>query len=330
LAQPSSKATDSYDKEGSNETPAVRSGRRARRGGARHPIDGTCHHPGRNGAIVFGADTGSGSQLYTVRPNGHGLRQITRVDGDAVHPDWSPDGRRIVFELDHPSGPPGCSVELMNADGTGLVDLTGERNGCENQPSFTPDGRRVVFVHYDDITNVESIWSMNLSGGDRKEITRGTGTGVTDPNVSPDGRTVSFVDYNGQELGQALYTVRMDGSHLTRLTSFETDVAVKQDWSPDGWRIVFTDNADNFAKPANVATIRPDGTGLRYLTDYRTPGLRAYTGSYSPDGNWVVFRLEDHGRYGLYRMSAGGGAGHPILRLSSLKPRFIDWGPAAS
>jgi hypothetical protein len=33
--------------------------------------------PARNGPIVFGADTGSGSQVYTVRPNGHALRQIT-------------------------------------------------------------------------------------------------------------------------------------------------------------------------------------------------------------------------------------------------------------
>jgi hypothetical protein len=49
--------------------------------------------PGRNGLIVFGAHTGDNSQLYIVRPNGYELRQVTFVTGDAVHPDWPPDGR---------------------------------------------------------------------------------------------------------------------------------------------------------------------------------------------------------------------------------------------
>ena len=56
--------------------------------------------PGRNGLIAFYSDTGAGAQIFTVRPNGHDLRQITHIDGDAVRPDWSPDGRRIAFELD--------------------------------------------------------------------------------------------------------------------------------------------------------------------------------------------------------------------------------------
>src|SRR5262245_10968860 len=80
--------------------------------------------PARNGLIAFQADTGSGYQLYTVRPNGRDLRQITHVDGDAIKPDWSPDGRRIAFALDE------CSVAIMNADGSGLRVL----------PSQTPGG----------------------------------------------------------------------------------------------------------------------------------------------------------------------------------------------
>jgi Tol biopolymer transport system component len=285
-------------------------------------------YSGHNGLITFGADTGNGSQLYTVRPNGHDLRQISDVVGDAVHPDWSPDGRQIVFELDHPQGEPFCSIELMNAGGGSLIDLTGNTNGCEAQPSFTPDGRRVVFERYDDITNVDAAWSMDTSGGDRHEITTGTG-GVTDPNVSPDGQTLSFVDFNGLDLGQALYTSGLDGSNLFQLTPFDFDVAIKHDWAPDGRRIVFTDNADNFERPANIATIRPNGTGLRYLTDLTSPETRAYTGGYSPDGNWIVFRLEDNGSSGLYRMRPDGGAMHAILGLSSFRPRFIDWGPLA-
>src|SRR5206468_3327315 len=192
-------------------------------------------YPGQNGLIAFSALADDQYQIYTVRPNGHHLRQVTHVDGGAVFPDWSPDGRRIVFERDHPDGPPFCSISIMNGNGSGVRQLM--------PPS--------------------------------------------------------------------------------------SDIAVKQDWAPSGARIVFTTNADVLDKPANIATIRPDGSGLRYLTDFGSPDLRAYVGGYSPDGHWIVFRLEDHGSYGLYRMHPDGGAMHPILRLSSFKPRYIDWGPRA-
>jgi Tol biopolymer transport system component len=120
--------------------------------------------------------------------------------------------------------------------------------------------------------------------------------------------------------------VRIDGTNLLQVVPFSFDVAVKQDWAPDGRRLVFTDDADDFDRPANIATVRPDGTSLRYLTDLRSPETRAYVGGYSPDGNWIVFRLEDHGRYGLYRMRPDGSAVHAILGLSGFRPRFIDWG----
>jgi Tol biopolymer transport system component len=281
-------------------------------------------YPAHNGRIAFSALADGQYQIYTVRPNGHDLRQVTQVDGAAVFPDWSPDGRRIVFELDPPEshGEPFCSISLMNADGSGLVDLTGDRNGCEGSPSFTPDGGRIVFARFDDATNTEAIWSMDLSGGDRRQITT---AGNVNPEVSPDGSTLSFV-FDG-ESGKSLWAANIDGSGVRQLMPPAFDTAVKQDWAPDGSRIVFTVNADIFDRPANIATIRPDGTGLRYLTDFPSPELRAYTGGYSPDGNWIVFRLEDHGNYGLYRMRPDGGAMHAILRQSSFKPRYIDWGP---
>jgi len=218
---------------------------------------------------------------------------------------------------------------MMNADGSGLVELLPAPNGFEGQPSFTPDGKRIVFERFEiDPCCDDAIWIMNLDGNVRERITSGPG-GVTDPNVSPDGQTLSFVGFNGQDFGQALFTASIDGSHLFQLTPFTFDVAIKQDWAPDGRHLVFTVNAD-FPHPgdsANIATIRPDGTDLRYLTHYQCGDVNAFVGSYSPDGHWIVFRLEDHGKYGLYKMRPDGASLQPILSLSSFKPRYIDWGP---
>ena len=42
-------------------------------------------YPDRNGRMLFQADTGSGYQLYTIKANGHDLRQVTHVtNSDAV------------------------------------------------------------------------------------------------------------------------------------------------------------------------------------------------------------------------------------------------------
>jgi Tol biopolymer transport system component len=280
--------------------------------------------PARNGAIAFGAPTDQGVQLFTVGKNGRDLRQISHVAGDAVHPDWSPDGRRIVFELDTEEI---AKVAFVNPDGSGLAVLPAAPGSLsEGQPSYTPDGRRIVFTRFDGAE--EATWSMRLDGTDRRRITGGP-QGANDPNVSPDGRQLSFVgSRDGVEFAQALFTVRLDGTDVKQLTPF-FDVAIKQDWAPDGGRLLFTENAD-FVRPgasANMATIRPDGTGFRYLTRYSGGEVNAFAGSYSPNGRRIVFRYEDHGNYGLYTMRPDGCHVRVILPLSEFRPRYIDWGP---
>jgi Tol biopolymer transport system component len=298
---------------------------------SRPASEGLATTPGTNGLIAYAKEAGGHFQLFTIRPNGTGERQITHVEGDAVHPDWSPDGSRIAFEFDRPKG---CSVVLINADGSGLTDLTGTRNGCENQPAFMPDGQRLVFVRFDDKTNVESIQSMNLSGGDLRLITGSEGAGRTDPNVSPDGKTITFVRLKKEHELQALFTVQSDGSGLRRLTPYRWEVAIKHDWSPNGKRIALTTNAD-FVRPhasANLVTIRPDGSGLKRLTNFTggpENGKNAFAGSYSPDGRQIVVRIEQRDRGGLALISSNGKRLHMLTKSSKNKPRFIDWGTHA-
>jgi len=278
--------------------------------------------PGRNGLIAFQAQTDAGVQIFTVRANGHDLLQITHVDGDAVTPDWSPSGRQIVFEIDRPN-PTFCSIAMMNGDGSHIVELTPPNaNVCENDPSFTPDGSRIVFDRFDADANEEALWSMDLNGGDRQRI----GNCCFDPNVSPDGEKLSFLA--GEEGALALFTSGIDGNLLFQVTPFTFDVAVKQDWAPDGKNLAFTQNGDVLLPgvSANIATIHSDGTHLHFVTHYAGGDANAFIGSYSPDGRWIVFRLNYQGTFGLFKIHPDGTHLTTILPLSSFRPRFIDWG----
>ena len=91
-----------------------------------------------------------------------------------------------------------------------------------------------------------------------------------------------------------------------------------------------SDNAGNPDLTVNVVTIRPDGTGLKYLTDNQTPDQRALAQSYSPNGKWIVFRQESGDQSAMMVMRTDGQGKHAILPFSDFRPRSMDWGPVPS
>lgn len=280
--------------------------------------------PGQNGKIVFSSDATGSFQLYTITPFGNRLHQVTHVSGDAVNADWAPNGRRIVFELGDPNG---CSIVIVRADGRQMRTLPHPPGAeCDGQPSFTPGGGRIVFESYNPTTNDDAIWIENLNGSHQHRLATGP-AGATDPNVSPDGRWLTFVAFNGQDFGQGLIRTTIRGTHPELVLPYSTDVAIKHDWSPGGHRIGFANNADRPDRSANIGTITANGQGTRWLTHLRDPELRAYFGSYSPDGRWIVYRFEHHGHYTLMRMHTDGTDKQVIRRFPNVAPRFVDWGP---
>jgi Tol biopolymer transport system component len=278
--------------------------------------------PAKNGLIAFAADTGNGYQLYTVRPNGHDLRRITSGPDQASTPDWSPDGQWLAFSLNE------CEIGFIHPDGTDQRVIPSQTpGGCETDPAFTPDGTHVVFERYDPATDDDAIWIMDLNGDGRRRLGAAPGDGGATPEVSPDGQTVTFLAGTSNGL-TALFAVDIDGGDVWQVTPTLYGITFKHDWAPDGSRLVMSDNADDASRPANVVTFRSDGSGLQYLTDLQAPGQNALAGGYSPNGKWITYRLEHGDLSALMIMRTDGQGDHAILRFSSLKPRFIDWGPA--
>jgi TolB protein len=65
----------------------------------------------------------TGAQLFTVKPNGRGLRQLTHLPGNSYNAAWSPDGSKIVFARNRTVGPE-ADLYTMHADGTHLRRIT--------------------------------------------------------------------------------------------------------------------------------------------------------------------------------------------------------------
>jgi Tol biopolymer transport system component len=79
-----------------------------------------------NGLVVFQAYVGYTSQLFTIKPDGSGLKQITKIPfkedtPGAEQADWSPDGTKIVW---HKLSPTVDQLFLMDTNGGHVRKLT--------------------------------------------------------------------------------------------------------------------------------------------------------------------------------------------------------------
>ena len=287
-------------------------------------LGATATPPGRNGLIVYAQELRPEHyQLFTIHPDGSGAKQITHVV-NAASPDWSPNGKTLVAEVESKSG---GGVTLLSSMGSVIRNLT--PTGERGQPSFSPDGKWIV---YESDISANGIWLMRSNGTAQRRVTRNPFGGGecgcdTDPNFSPNGKLITFVRIKKDGRQQALFAVRPNGTGLRQLTPYSWEVAIKHDWSPDGKLIVLTTNAD-FVRPnqsANLVTIRPDGSGMKNLTGFTGGTENAFAGSFSPDGEQIVFRIESGDTYSLTVIDRDGGN---LRRITTGKgrPRFIDWG----
>jgi Tol biopolymer transport system component len=117
-------------------------------------------HPDDRAVFVIGAD-------------GSGLRQITPwAENDGDNPDWSPNGKWIIFHshVDEPSVQ--SQFFLIHPDGSGRRRVTHFPQGTHvASAAFSPDGRFIVLAKGPEGGNID-VFTARVDGTHMRRVTR--------------------------------------------------------------------------------------------------------------------------------------------------------------
>jgi Tol biopolymer transport system component len=261
------------------------------------------------------------TDIFTMNEDGSDQTNISNWSGafdNAWGLSWSPDGEKIAF-----SGPRWVytyyyyDIFVMNADGTGIVNLTKTVGQDEAEPSWSPDGKKIVFTNFSD------IYIMSSNGSGRQKLSHSDGFSEytpEHPSWSPDGTKLVFADWKGG--GTANIFVY---DFTTEVTS-DIHYGWSPAWSPDGNKIAFSGGINLH----ELYVMNADGSGATILygfSEVYDNTIRSIT--WSPDGKKISFDVQNWNKddVDIYVINADGTNFKNITNTTGVEERYPAWSP---
>ncbi len=221
------------------------------------------------------------SDLFSMRPDGTDLKQLTNTDELEFDPTISQDGKFLAFSSVRMSKDEMVGrICVTNAEGEGRVCLSHE-NGYATNPAWSPDGQRLTYAAIRMIglrskiglAPKSSIRVMNRDGSNDRDV----GEGII-PQWSSDGKRIVHGKWPDKSITQ--YIIDLDDGNSRPFIEgggFAT-------WSPDGERIAYT----GIGAESNIDLIvmNADGTNRLQLTKTEVAELGP---RWSKDGKRIFF-----------------------------------------
>jgi tricorn protease-like protein len=127
--------------------------------------------------IAFTSTRDGNKEIYVMNADGSNETRLTN-DAGAVkdpnadfvdeNPDWSPDGRRILFDTSRDGQ---YEIYAMNPDGSNQHRVTNHA-ALDALPAWSPDGKQIAFTSNRANKGTRDVWVMNADGSHAHQVTR--------------------------------------------------------------------------------------------------------------------------------------------------------------
>lgn len=254
--------------------------------------------------IVATTDRTGHKEVITMDWDGSDQTIVTRDRSVAVSPNWSPDGKKLLYSIyTRRVGSAQMNLTLFQHDlQSGKRSIISNRNGLNSGGSYSPDGKYIYLT----ISKGGSpdLYKLDQKGNEVLRLTRGpSGAMNVEAAISSDGSKIAFSSDRGG--APSIYAMNADGTNVKRLT-FQGKYNSTPTWSPDGKKIAFASQIDNYF---DIFVMDSDGSNLRRITTATRPNGRRASNedpSFSPDGRFVVYTSNRTGPFQIFVTSVDG------------------------
>ena len=193
--------------------------------------------------IAFTAFRNGQWDIYSIGPDGSGLKQLTRDAAEYTDPAYAPDGSKLAYASRRDHNWDVYVLDLATGQETRLTDSP----HYDGAPSWSPDGQ---FIAYESYQNGDlDVWLVDAAGSEpATNLTAESLAGDYGPAWSPDGQFIAFTSWRQPEAepgstpqvtNRNLFLLSLADGRLTRLTD-EPTAEIEAAWHPDGDKLVFT------------------------------------------------------------------------------------------